>query len=84
FIVNVISSSRDLGRDPDEWERRGKLITTHSYNPGDTSHYTHFDESVAADDMFNSSEKGLVYYVAVVHFADGSMAISKTYTMQGM
>jgi hypothetical protein len=34
--------------------------------------------------MFNSNEKGLVYYVAVVHFADGSMALSKTYTMQGM
>ncbi len=84
FIVNVISASRDLGRDPDEWERRGKLIYTHYYDPGDTSNYTQFNESVAADDMFNSNEKGLVYYVAVVHFADGSMALSKTYTMQGM
>ncbi|MBQ2529550.1 MAG: hypothetical protein II547_04780, partial [Treponema sp.] len=84
FIVNVISASRDLGTDPDEWERRGKLIKTHFYDPSDTIHYTQFNESVAADDMFNSSEKGLVYYVAVVHFADGSMAISKTYTMQGM
>ncbi|MBR6296561.1 MAG: hypothetical protein IKR40_08820 [Treponema sp.] len=84
FIVNVISASRDLGRAPDEWERRGKLIYTHYYDPGDTSNYTQFNESVAADDMFNSNEKGLVYYVAVVHFADGSMAISKTYTMQGM
>ena len=34
--------------------------------------------------MFNSNEKGFLYYVAVVHFADGNMAISKTYTMQGM
>jgi len=84
FIVNVISASRDLGRDPDEWERRGKLIYTHYYDPGDTSNYTQFNETVAADDMFNSNEKGFLYYVAVVHFADGNMAISKTYTMQGM
>ena len=84
FLVNIISANRDLGRDPDEWERRGKLIMTHYYNPFDTEHYTQFNETVAADDMFNSNEKGFLYYVAVVHFADGNMAISKTYTMQGM
>ncbi|MBR6078700.1 MAG: hypothetical protein IKP60_00900 [Treponema sp.] len=84
FLVNVISSGRDLGTDPDEWERRGKLIYTHCYDPSDTGHYTQFNESVAADDMFNSNEKGFLYYVAVVHFADGKMAISRTYTMQGM
>lgn len=31
YLVNIIASARDLGRDPDEWERRGKLIQTHWY-----------------------------------------------------
>lgn len=42
-----------------------------------------FDSSVAQEDMFNSREKGLVYYVVVAYFADNSRAMSKVYSMQG-
>ena len=132
YFVNVLAASRDLGNDPDEWERRGKLISTHLYEGGDEPqpqwyqikdendiepgnpsyittwanggegenwyndavarynicnpnglNYKQFDYTVARDDMENSDEKGLVYYVAVVHFADGSSAVSDTYNMYG-
>lgn len=33
YIVNVYTSVQDLGDDIDEWERRGKLIKTHLYEP---------------------------------------------------
>ncbi len=42
-----------------------------------------FDSSVAQDDMFNSREKGLVYYVVVAYFADNSRSMSQVYSMQG-
>lgn len=126
FLVNIIAASRDLGRDADEWERRGKIVATHLYDPGcdepqpnwygsfadeagknpgddgyepnseynrylrDLARYNRvstdvniFDYTVAQQDMVNSQEKGFVYYVAVVHFADGSCAVSDTYTMYG-
>ena len=89
YLVNVIASARDLGNDADEWERRGKLIKSHLYDDwrtGDDIQYNKFgtfNSSVAAEDMYNSHEKGLVYYVAVVHFADGKTAMSKVYSMQG-
>ena len=87
YLVNVIASERDLGDDADEWERRGKLIKSHFYETWRTNekynNFNTFDSSVAADDMYNSHEKGLVYYVAVVHFADGQTAMSNVYTMQG-
>lgn len=90
YLVNVIASGQDLGDDADEWERRGKIIKSHLYYPdrNDPKYHTYnlfntFDSSVAAEDMYNSHEKGLVYYVAVVHFADGKTAISNVYTMQG-
>ena len=87
YLVNVIASGRDLGNDADEWERRGKLIKSHLYYPwrtqGEFDNFNTFDSSVAANDMYESHEKGLVYYVAVVHFADGSTALSNVYTMQG-
>ena len=89
YLVNVIASERDLGDDADEWERRGKLIKSHMYLPDRNGNditydkFGTFDSSVAADDMYNSHEKGLVYYVAVVHFADGKTAMSNVYTMQG-
>ncbi len=87
YLVNVIASGRDLGNDADEWERRGKLIKSHLYEPWRTNeaynNFNTFDSAVAAEDMFNSHEKGLVYYVAVVHFADGKTALSNVYTMQG-
>lgn len=90
YLVNVIAAGQDLGDDADEWERRGKLIKSHLYYPGRNNPEYHtynlfntFDSSVAAEDMYNSHEKGLVYYVAVVHFADGKTAISNVYTMQG-
>ena len=118
-LVNVLASSRDLGSDPDEWERRGKLIATHVYNQNytrpnkedykiedinhkmpwdagyidtyDLDRYNRdlddyknvFDWTVAQQDMASANEKGHVYYVAVVHFADGSTAVSDTYTMYG-
>ena len=128
YLVNVIAASRDLGRDADEWERRGKLIATHRYEPrkdepqeswyqvtdsngkepwddgyiptwrenGENDYHKDleryqkvspqvnpFDFNVAQQDMSESQEKGFVYYVAVVHFADGSSAVSDTYTMYG-
>lgn len=87
YLVNVIASGRDLGNDADEWERRGKLIKSHLYYEWRTEeeydNFNTFDSSVAANDMYESHEKGLVYYVAVVHFADGSTALSNVYTMQG-
>ncbi|MBO4639375.1 MAG: hypothetical protein J5710_06430 [Treponema sp.] len=149
FLINVIAAGRDLGSDSDEWERRGKLIATHIYDPnfgepnkedyrvkiadsegkepGDEGYidtYEEIDDSagrspgsegyvttykydekkyqyelskylnrrpdikpfskeVAQQDMASSKEKGFVYYVAVVHFADGSSAVSDTYTMYG-
>ncbi len=42
-----------------------------------------FNSSVAQDDMFNSREKGLVYYVVVAYFADNSRSMSQVYSMQG-
>lgn len=123
-IVNVLVSARDLGKNADEWERRGKLIKTHYYNnnytkpnpewydkttdsngvqpgnPGyvltlsvqgqedyerDLAWYNDvFDWTVAQQDMIESDEIGDVYYAAVVHFADGSSAVSETYTMNGI
>lgn len=82
LIVNVFASSCDLGDDPDEWERRGKLVATHRYNPqwGETCD---FNQSVAAEDVSKAREKGLVYYAAVVHFAKGESAVSDVYTMYG-
>jgi len=82
ILVNVFASSCDLGSDPDEWERRGKLVATHRYNPqrGETCD---FDQNVAAEDVSKAREKGLVYYAAVVHFAKGESAVSEVYTMLG-
>ena len=82
ILVNVFASSCDLGSDSDEWERRGKLVATHRYNPqwGETCD---FDQNVAAEDVSKAREKGLVYYAAVVHFAKGESAVSEVYTMLG-
>ena len=82
FIVNVISSKTNLGNDIDEWERRGKLVKTHYYTGIDESD-SRFNDNTAMNDMAQVTEKGLIYYVAVVHFADNSSAISNVYTMQG-
>ena len=122
YFVQIIASSRDLGNDIDEWERRGKIVKTYQYNTGvyesgkyiintayDSSQpetvdnpkyilnpaylgydvyianpdYNTFDASVALEDMYNSREKGLVYYVVVAYFADNSRSMSQVYTMQG-
>ena len=93
FIVNVIASSTDLGNDIDEWERRGKLIKTHYYSPNKPTdswynaefdmNVNPFDYNVASNDVADSHEKGLIYYVAVAHFADNSSAISDVFTMYG-
>ena len=85
FLVNVIACSRDLGNNPNEWERRGKLIASHMYDPDwNTSELrfgqVQFDSTTAADDMYNSDEKGYMYYVAVVHFANGESAVSDVYS----
>ena len=82
YIVNVLASNRDLGSDPDEWERRGKLIVTHEYNPT-AQDYNTFNKSVADIDIINSREKGLIYYAVVAHFALGESAVSNVFTMQG-
>ena len=42
-----------------------------------------FDYNTATADIADSHEKGLIYYVAIAHFADGSSAISDVYTMYG-
>ena len=94
YLVNIIAAGRDLGNDVDEWERRGKIIKTHFYKPDQDPNDAYYDEykdpskhpfdiNVARQDMAASNEKGDVYYVAVVHFADGSSAVSDTFTMFG-
>ena len=84
YIVNVISSLRDLGNDIDEWERRGKLVATHYYDPDSTdSRYNKaFNDTLASEYMSACVDKGLVYYAAVVHFADNSSVISNVYQLQ--
>ena len=42
-----------------------------------------FDYTMASNDIADSHEKGLIYYVAVAHFADNSAAISDVFTMYG-
>ena len=81
FIVNVISSANDLGSNIDEWERRGKLIKTYYYE-GSNDSSAAFNDSTAAKAMLEANEKGSVFYVAIVHFADNSSAISSVYRMQ--
>lgn len=86
LLVNVFASYRDLGNDPDEWERRGKLVATHKYNQWDSTTRSiscDFNQSVAAEDVSKAREQGLVYYAAVVHFAKGESAVSDVYTMYG-
>lgn len=79
-IINLISSLNDLGSDIDEWERRGKLIKTY-YFKGDANGISFKDNDVR-DDMLNSDEEGLVYYVMVVHFANNTSEISNVYKLQ--
>ncbi len=86
LLVNVFASYRDLGNDPDEWERRGKLVATHKYDQWDNTTRSiscDFNQSVAAEDVSKAREKGQVYYAAVVHFAKGESAVSDVYTMYG-
>lgn len=49
----------------------------------DNPDYNTFNASVALEDMYNSREKGLVYYVVVAYFADSSRAMSRVFTMNG-
>ena len=79
-IINLISSLKDLGSDIDEWERRGKLIKTY-YFKGDSTGIPFKDNDVR-DDMLNSDEQGLIYYVMVVHFANNTSEISNVYKIQ--
>lgn len=86
MLVNVLVSNCDLGQDPDEWERRGKLVATHKYDQRDDNTRSiscDFNQSVAAEDVSKAREKGQVYYAAVVHFAKGESAVSDVYTMYG-
>ena len=78
YIVNVITSMRDLGNDIDDWERRGELIATHFYNGNSADN---FDFNTAADDLFNSTSTGLLYYTCIVHFADNTSDISDVHTI---
>ena len=79
-IVNLISSMNNLGSDIDEWERRGKLVKTY-YFKGDSSGISFKDNDVR-EDMLNSEEEGLIYYVMVVHFANNTSEISNVYKLQ--
>ena len=78
FIVNVLTSLRDLGENVDEWERRGKLIKTHYY---ENSNNEKFDYNTAMDDLFESQEKGSLYYAIVVHYADNTSDMSEVRTI---
>ena len=82
FIVNPDYDSHEP-----ETTDNPKYIFNENY-PGydayiENPEYNTFDSSVAQEDMFNSREKGLVYYVVVAYFADNSRAMSKVYSMQG-
>ena len=95
YLINVISSQYNLGNDPDEWERRGNIVKTHYYDPHTTDegplnggNYYLFNPKVnpftantAFTDMMESNLKGFLYYAAVVHFADGSSAVSDVQTI---
>ena len=78
-IINLISSVNNLGSDIDEWERRGKLIKTY-YFAGNNNGIPFKDNDVR-EDMLNSDESGLFYYVMVVHFANNTSEISNVYKM---
>ena len=78
-VVNIISSLTDLGSDIDEWERRGKLIKTYYYDG--TIPENGFNDSIALNDMYNSEETGMRYFVVVVHFANNTASISNVYTI---
>ena len=66
---------------PKNYDSEGDPIWDDQYE--DNPDYNTFNENVAAQDMMESHEKGLIYYVVTVHFADNSSAISKVYTMYG-
>lgn len=44
YMVNVYTSVQDLGSDIDSWERRGKLIKTHAYEPKVTEFYNDWEK----------------------------------------
>lgn len=71
YHANLIEPKREWFSSDDEYK------TNHDW------YETFFDDTVAQQDMALSNEKGFVYYAAVVHFADGSTAVSDTYTMNG-
>ena len=83
YIVNIISSLRNLGNDIDEWERRGKIIKTLQYERDDVT-TEFFNDQKAIEIMNESKEIGTRYFVVVVHFANNTSAISNVYTMEGM
>ena len=67
------------------WKENGEknytndLENYHKRNPEENP----FDYTVAQQDMIDSKEKGQIYYAAVVHFANGTTAVSDTYMMYG-
>ena len=82
FIINP-----DYDKNQPETKENSKYIYNDNYKGQDdyieNPIFNTFDSSIAQDDMFNSREKGLVYYVVVAYFADNSRSISQVYTMQG-
>ena len=66
---------------PESYDSEGDPIWDGNYvdNPA----FNTFNDSVAAQDMVESHEKGFIYYVVTAHFADNSSAISNVYTMYG-
>ena len=63
YIVNVYTSVQDLGDDIDEWERRGKLIKTHLYEPKITEYKTEFKRSSMIWDTSIISEDDPLYNI---------------------
>lgn len=83
YIVNVLASTQNYGNNIDKWERHGRLVTTHYYDPEEQDPNSQFNPnanpfnfSKVLLDIYNSDIQGEIYYVAVVHYADNTTDIS--------
>lgn len=76
-LVNIISTSIELTNSADEWERRGKIISTETIQPDSNGE---IDETYdVLKKVYEANEKGSHFYVATVHYADGTSSVSKVF-----
>jgi len=84
-LVEYIKSSKDLGNNLDEWERRGTVINSAVYNDNDpgrdksSPNYLSCTDLLQLDASVINKENGSFYYVVAVHFVDGTSDMSVVY-----